>query len=368
MKNILFICIALLSLASCAKEVGVGPDGDAVQFSIVPDVASSVSSGQLTRAKVDGVFASTDRVGLNITSSTPSANINAMYSNFYATYNGVTWGYYVLGGNSYLGTILSGFASWGNISVVGYYPYDPAMSNVGADFTAIPFSIGDVVSPGVGSTTAERAAVDYMVAGTKTKDMSTPGSDVGLAFDHMMTSLSLYWRRDYQGPQIKLTNVKFEISGGSRSFGIGGTYNAVNPNMTDPSSNLNVTDNVTTLNIAFDQVFTYSNGYRELPLLIMPQLRQTTGADGADDATVTVTLTFVDAFGSPYRFDNFTGDPSFSFKLSDITNQGQTDKGLLTGWNYRLAVNLGAYIRFKGAPYVVDPALDDNTPPEHIEI
>lgn len=368
MKKILWILLTVSGFIACTNETENNPEEkDVVYIDIVPVVAGSIQS-EVTRAMVDGAFDSDSRIGLSIASTSSATSMHQMYTNFYSLFNGTSWGYYL--NNTYNGTLLSGFASWGKISVMGYYPYN---NNV-TDVSAIPFSIADVTPPGIAETTEDRATVDYMVAKTKTKDMAVPSGALSLEFDHLMTSITFYVRRSYQGPQIKLSKVKFEIDG-NRYFDIAGTYNAKNPNMTDLSSNLNVSDRVQTLEVNYtgsDKTFTYNTTYREALLLMFPQLKQIE-TDLSDDATVTLTFYFTDAFGSSYIFDDQNnafdgqGNPQMSFKLSSILNDGKPN-GFLAGWNYRIAASIGTYIRFEGAPYVVYKPLIDSTDPEYIEI
>jgi hypothetical protein len=106
-----------------------------------------------------------------------------------------------------------------------------------------------------------------------------------------------------------------------------------------------------------------------ITLGIMPELRQDSLLG---DATVTLTFQFLDEDGSHYVFENISGgDPSVSFKLSDIKNTSN-DNGLLAGYRYQIMGTVGTYTKFiaptTGTP--MPPHINDNPlvddPDQHI--
>lgn len=343
------IFLLALATASCSEEIHDSPalNGTA-ELRILPQVTGTVQ----TKAAVAGTsFASGAQVGLRLASS--DQTLNDMYGNFYASYNGTDWRYFLNGTNT--GTKLSGFSNWGTVTVMGYYPYN---GNV-TDFSAIPFRIaGDD-----GVTTKEDATTDYMVAATKTKQMADGQGTVTLEFEHLMTYVYLYLYRQYQGPVLTLSKVTLEIDN-SRSFVVAGTYNADNPDMSDVSNIPGLITPLKTtqkLEIATNQAISASAGtYATVPLVIMPQLAVING-----DATVTVTLYFNDADGLPFYFDDHNGNnPVMTFSLSSV----DSGSGFLRGKQYRLQATLGTFVHFDGMPVVEDRPIDGNTEAEHIEI
>jgi hypothetical protein len=368
MKILACTLLAAVALASCAKESPETAAGDMVELRIVPTVVEATTGdiGVVTRAKLiieGGQFPVGSMIGLAISAPTASPAIASFYDNFYALYGGDAWRYYLNNINS--GSTLSGFSSWNNIELYGFYPYDPSVT----DLSSVPFSIA-TLNNGVGEGTETTALTDYMVAGTKTKDMNTSSGELTLEFNHMMTAIELFiGRLTVTSPVLKLGSVTFEIVEGDREFIISGTYNAVNPDVTNMQNNINTAGSITAtkMTITYPSSANISTSSATPKLLvIMPELRQNDTV-GNEDATVRMTFSFVDQDGSPYLFEDITsGEPSVEFKLSDITNSGTTDLGLLAGYSYGIKATVGTYTHFAAPtsgtptpPHVNDTALVD---------
>lgn len=342
------IALWVIAAAACSEEPTDNPalTGD-IEFSIVPQVADAIE----TRAAVVGeTFGSGAQVGLRL-EATVVPKINSMYDNFYTTYNGTGWRYFLNGVN--VGARLSGFSNWGTVSVMGYYPYNAAATN----FDAIPFR----VTADDGTATKEEATTDYMVAQTKTKTMANNESEVTLKFEHLMTYVYLYLTRSYQGPQLILHKVALELDNG-REFIIAGTFDARNPDMTDIPGLITPMATKNRIEITTNYTITSStSGTYTIPLVIMPQLVE---ADGS--ANVTVTLYFTNAVdGTEFLFDD-QGNPQMTFALSDIDG----GLGFQRGKQYRLTATLGTYTHFEGAPTVDFRPIEDadTASDEYIEI
>lgn len=339
------IFLLAFAMASCSEEIHDSPalNGSA-ELRILPQVTGTVQA----KAAVAGAsFASGAQVGLRLASSVQT--LNGMYNNFYASYNGTDWRYFLNGTNT--GTRLSGFSNWGTVTVMGYYPYNGDVT----DFSAIPFRIaGDD-----GVSTRDEATTDYMVAGTKTKQMATGAGTVTLEFEHLMTYVYLYLTRTYQGPALTLHKVTLEID--NRDFVVAGTYKANNPDMSNISGLITPLKTTTKLEITINQtISTGAGAIATVPLVIMPEL-----AAAGGDATVTVTLYFNDADGLPFYFDDHNRDnPVMTFSLSSV----DSGSGFLRGKQYRLSATLGTFVHFNGVPVVEDRPIDGNTDDEHIEI
>lgn len=364
----------MLALTSCIKETELTrPGNDEVPLHIVPTIIEATAGGidATTRAKITGAFPIGSVMGLRISAPAASPPIASFYDSFYGLFGGDAWRYYL--NDVSAGTVLSGLSSWGNIELSAYYPYDDAAT----DLTAIPFSIATL--NGAEAVGSEMTLTDYMVAGTQTKNMTTgtPSGELALEFHHLMTAIDLLIHKtgNANAPILRLASVTFKIEGG-REFVIAGTYNAINPDMTNMQNNINAAGRTT----ATQMTFTYpsspnistTRGARLL--LMMPELRQNTDA-GNEDATITMTFSLTDQDGSPYLIEGFAdGNPVVTFNLSSITNSGTTDKGLLAGYSYAVQAIVDTYIRFAapatGTPtpphvnYVIEDADDDN----HIEI
>lgn len=365
--------LPFLFLMACTQT----PDEDIdtlqpVSFSVIPSAGQDPASGNpiATRARVNGTFAVESQVGLGI--ERVDGAMSGIYTNFFTRFNGTDWLYYLDGISN--GTLLSGFASWGEINIYGYYPYNNAVTNL----EQVPFRIASNPAAGVSYALDSEAQTDYMVAASKTKNMSDAGtatSTVPLEFSHLMTAIEFSVRRlNYNGalPLIKLDKVVYEISG-VRSFGIAGTYTAKNPDMANMSANLDITESANRLEITYpNSANITSTSYTDRLLVIFPELRLTTGSgrDTDNNATVTLTFHFTDQDGTPYVFEEEgVGNPSVSFELSEITNSGN-DKGLLAGYTYTIQATVGTYTKFTvpTGPTIVDEPLDDDTPPVFIEI
>jgi hypothetical protein len=380
--------LTTLALVSCSKE---SPQqtaaGSEVELRIVPTVVEAASGdiGVVTRAKVDeedGKFPVGTMIGLGISAPAASPAIASFYDNFYASYDGGVWRYYL--NNINAGTTLSGFSNWNTIALYGYYPYDPAATDLGA----VPFSIA-TLNGGVGEGSETTALTDYMVAGTRTKDMNTASGEVTLQFGHMMTAIELYINRissittsNPALPILKLGSVTFEIVTGTRKFVISGTYTAINPDMTDMQNNINPAGRTTatkmTITYPSSPTITYSSNSALITprlLVIMPELRQNSMA-GNEDATVRLTFSFTDQDGSPYLLENIAGGkPSVEFNLSAISNSGTTDKGLLAGYSYGIKATVGTYTHFAAPttgsptpPHINDTPITDAAQDEFIDI
>lgn len=365
-RKIQSIVLFALMLTACGESTNVEVDNgveQSVSFSILPSIGETLQAEITTRAKVDGTFASGAQIGLGIRSvisgSTP---VSTVYSHFFSRFNGTDWLYY-LGGVSN-GTRLSGFAGWGTIEVCGYYPYNSAVTNP----AQVPFRIASIEA-GVAKAIDVEAQVDYMVAEPQSKDMTLgTNQPVALAFDHLMTSIELRIRRQYNSlPSLKLEKVVFEINA-SRTFTVEGMYNAQTPDMS------NMSNNITPLVTSNRMEITYPNStnitsdeYSNRLLVILPEIRLTTEAD---DATLTLTFSFTERDGTPYVFEDNAPNPSLSFALSSVDNGTGNDKGLLSGRTYRIQAILGTYTKFTAptGPTVVDAPLDENTTPEFIDI
>ncbi|MCL2561429.1 MAG: fimbrillin family protein [Rikenellaceae bacterium] len=379
--KITIFCLLTLAIAACSREVPYDMRDGTISFGIVPTIIES-GSGEIapaaSRAKVDGVFPQGAMIGLGISAPSASPALASFYNSFYGWFNGATWFYYL--NNVSTGDRLSGFSSWGAIEVYGYYPYNVAVT----DFSAIPFRVADLTgTPGEAEGTDATAMTDYMVAGTQTKDMQipSPAGDLPLQFGHMMTAIEFVVNRSTvsSGPVLRLGSVTFEISGGSpaREFVVSGTYTAINPDMTNLTNNVTPGDAATSMTISYPSGANItSTGASRRLLVIMPELRQTMGAGGADDATVTMTFRFIDQDGTPYLFEDIAGgNPSISFALSDITNSGTSDCGLLAGYSYAVTATIGTYTKFAAPttgtptpPHVnYDPLVDDPNS-EYIDI
>jgi len=372
--QITFLGLAALTAAACGKERITGGGSDSkVAFGIEPTIVAggSESIGQVaTRAKVDGTFPAGSIIGLGIAAD--GTTLPSFYSNFFAQMNtgavGV-WYYYLNGVNN--GMQLAGFANWGNIQVYGYYPYNSAVTDV----SDIPFRIATLSgAPGEATATDADVSTDYMVSNTGLKNMTTntPAGNLSLQFRHLMTAIELRINRSNGNiPMLKLDHVTYTIDSG-RSFIVSGTYTAHNPDLINLSANITPGDAASTLAVSYPSSANISGSSVSTRLLvIMPELRQTTGAGGADDATVTLTFSFTDqdngAGGSHYEFQTFPGgDPVVSFKLSDITNTGD-DNGLLAGYTYAVTATIATYTQFLAPttgtpmpPHVnFDPLVDD---------
>jgi hypothetical protein len=266
-----------------------------------------------------------------------------------------------------VGSRLSGFANWNDITVYGYFPYNEAAT----DLSALPFTIA-ALDGGEYRGSETTALTDHMVAAPVIKDMSTPNpaGDLRLDFRHLMTAVELLIHRavgsDYNLPVLKLGSVTFEISGaGGRTFAVSGSYNAKTP-MTAPADNITV--DATTNKMTIHYPTATNIGYTPLPqtdanyprrlLVIMPELRQKAVA-GFEDARIKMTFHFTDTDGGHYQFDDYAPgvDPSVEFDLSSITNaNGSDDNGLLAGYRYAVRATVGTYIRFAipttGMPHV----------------
>jgi hypothetical protein len=344
-RNTFIISLLALAAASCSQEAHDNPTPESdVEFRVIPRVTGTVE----TKAAVTGsTFGANMQVGLRIESL--AQPLNSMYNNFYASHSGTDWRYFLNGVNT--GAKLSGFSSWNTVTVMGYYPYDAAVT----DFNAIPFSI----AADDGTTTNTQATIDYMVAETKTKVMASANPEVTLQFEHLMTYIYLYLHRQYQGPALTLSKVRLEINN-DRKFVVSGTYDADNPNMINVASLISSVKTSNRLDITTNHTITTGTGYTTIPLVIMPQLL---AADG--DATVTVTLYFLDADSLAFYFDDHNGaNPTISFSLSGV----DSGTGFQRGKQYRLDAILGTYVHFDGAPHVDDRAIDETTAPEHLEI
>lgn len=369
MKKIISIASLLaVILTACSRESG--PDsactGEKVSFRVVPTVVGSSVSGDLhTRARVtaDDGFATGSQVGLAIEKAAAPA-LAAYYDNFRALHNGTTWEYWL--NNSPVGTMLSGFSDWNLITLRGYYPYDASVT----DLSAVPFSIAAQGAAGEASAYEDQVSVDYMVAGPQSKDMFSDPVLLELEFNHLFTAIDVKLRKAYVGPALKLVRATFEI-GGTREFGIAGTYNAKNPNMTDLGTNVSVTPlGIRKLDVSYNsskKTFghnTVFNAGNTSPLIIMPELRQNAVA-GNEDATVKITLYFEDTDGNPFVFedvaDDGNGNPVISFALSSVDNTaaGSADRGLLAGCVYSIEVAVGTYVKFSGAPVIIGRDIED---------
>lgn len=372
MKKIFIISLAALALAACARETDNGGDRE-VGLQIMPRLASSASV-EVTRARQDGDFTVGTRVGLSIESA--DITMPVKYNNFYGLSNGKidnkdSWSYYIDGLN--YGTYLAGFKSWRNITVMGYFPYNEEVTDV----EHIPFSLAqeDTLIPGTASTTKDKVISDHMVATTATKDMEeTPsGGLVTLNYEHIMTSIDFNIYKTYQGPQVMLEKIRFEVDG-TREFVINGTYTALNNGTVDVATAYNNDgESVQTLDVEYNFTLpTSSPSVATRPMIIMPPLEHD-GTLGFEDATVTMTFFFVDANGDPFDFeDSADPQPKLSFNLSAVNN-GTTGApvygGLRPGYKYTVSAYVGTYVRFEGLPIVnADEDMDTTTPPEHIEI
>ncbi len=347
MKNILMISLLALALAGCSKESGnAGRKGD-VEFRIVPTLAEELDRAG-SRAAVGTYFDVGSNIGLRLESS--AVTLNSIYDNFYASWNGTDWRYIINGSN--VGTRLAGFADWGTVKVMGYYPYNPAVTN----FDQIPFRIAE----DNGDAAKDQALTDYLVCETKSKQMGIGASEVSIRFEHLMTYLHFKLNRTYQGPALTLRTVTIEMTG--RDFIVAGTYDAKDPDMDDVNSLITPGTTANKLTISVEKAITNTgSGTTEhrVPLAIIPQLAV---ADGGD-ASVKVTLNFVDATGAPFLFDE-QGNPSMTFNLSDIDGGA----GFLMGKSYEISATIGTYVHFNGVPLVKAWPIDTNTDPEFIEI
>jgi hypothetical protein len=370
MKHLLITLLLASGFASCAKETPQQQptDGEAVQLKIVPTVmeAGAGNIGAATHAKVeDNLFPLGAMMGLGISAPAATPALAAFYQNFYALNGGDAWRYYLNGVNA--GTVLSGFSSWNDIELYGYYPYDATAT----DLTQIPFRIA-TLNGAVAEGTDATAMTDYMVAGTKTKNMATPSpaGELTLEFGHTMTAIDLYINRvsvtnnSNNMPALKLGSVTFDIAGG-REFIVAGTYNAIDPDMTTMQSNITPGETATQMTITYPQAtninYVAVSAVNPLParlLVIMPELRHIPATAGFEDATVTLTFSFVDQDGTEYLLEDVPGGkPTITFKLSDITNSGTTDMGLLAGYSYGVTATIGTYTHFSA------PAGGTPTPP-----
>ncbi len=372
--------IAMFILISCGYERPEHPAGSgAVPLRITPMISDSGESevGVITRAKIDGEFTIGSTIGLGVSAPDAVPAISSFYKSFYGLFGGDAWRYYLNNING--GDRLSGFRSWGNIEVYGYHPYNPATTNLGA----VPFEIA--VSNGMEALGTDATALtDHMVAGTQLKDMFTPDpeGDLPLHFKHMMTALAIAINRTggtQQFPELKIGRVTFEITDGNREFVVSGTYNAIHPDMLAPADNITPGETVKKMTIEYLSS-TLIEMIREeqgliVPhrlLVIMPELRHKAGAE-FEDATVKITFEFIDQDGNMIELDN--GNPSVSFRLSDVTNVGTDDKGLLAGYSYAIKAYVGTYTHFTAPvtgsptpPHVNRPELEDDTNPGFIEM
>lgn len=348
MKRILkmtFTGLLGFAAVSCGKEMAGGEVNGTVYFSIVPTVteAGAAEIEQVSRAKVTGsAFPAGTTIGLRISAPSASPAISPFYDNFFATYNGETWLYYLDNVNA--GDRLSGFSNWGRISVDGYYPYNNAVT----DLAEIPFRIASM-NGAIAEATDAMVATDFMAAETQTKDMliPDPAGALPLRFGHVMTAIEFEVNRSISSvPLLKLDNVTYEISGGSpaRKFTVSGTYNAISPDLDNMTNNIAAGDTANTMVISYPSSFDITSlQVKSILLVMMPELRWTSPAD---DATITMTFRFRDQDGEPFLFQEVGGgNPSITFNLYDITN-GNNDRGLLAGWSYTVKATLGHYTRF----------------------
>ena len=369
MKKIIITGLLAVALVACTKESTTGPGagGNEISLEITPTVAQTSQEEAIeTRARVSGTsFSLGDRVGLFIAGSNVPASI---YDNILALRGGAGWGYYLNG--LYNGTVLSGFSDWNTITLHGYYPYDANVTNL----NSIPFRIADETSPGSGEAVAteEEVSVDYMVAGTKTKDMSTsaPTDYLTLEFHHLMTAIDINLTKPYQGPNLLLDRAVLEIGavggggGGTRSLSINGTYSANNSGIPNLSAELTATTSVKklTMNYTSTNKIVSHNSNRRSPLLIMPELRHNV-TPGLEDAEVTITLYFTETNGDPYVFEDIdsdgSGNPQIKFNLSDIANAADDD-GLLAGKVYLINASVGTYVKFTGSFWIVSDPIEDD--------
>jgi hypothetical protein len=184
----------------------------------------------------------------------------------------------------------------------------------------------------------------------------------------MMTAIDLYINRvvvlnnTSNMPVLRLGSVTFDITGG-REFTISGTYNAIEPDMAVMQNNLTPDQTATQMTITYpnatdiNYVNTPSTPLPARLLVIMPELRHIPATTGFEDATVTMTFSFVDQDGNEYLLEDVpNGKPSITFNLSEITNNGN-DMGLLAGYSYGITATIGTYTHF-AAPTTGTP-----TPP-----
>jgi len=365
MKLLKIMFLGLLAWTAAACSRGRGDDGDGtVAFSVVPTIQSGLSGemdGVATRARVTGTsFPQGSAIGLELTSD--AVTLPAFYTNFYAQCNaGGVWYYYLNGMN--IGPLLAGFLNWGNIKVCGYYPYNAAVTAI----DKIPFRIATLTAPDSDEATGTDAYVgtDYMVSSTGSKNMSSPGY-VTLQFMHLMTAIDLQvTRSDGYVPVLRLDTVVYQIDN-DRRFIISGTCNAKDPDLTSMANNILRGDSAAKMTISYPSGTNITTTVTQRLLIIMPELRQSNPA-GVDDATVKLTFRFTDQDGSHYLFDNIAGgDPSVSFKLSDVSNAGTADRGLLAGTTYRVTASVGTYTHFAApttgvpmSPHINDLPLTD---------
>ncbi len=375
--------IAALALAACGNDRTEQPaQAGEIPLRIAPTVIQSPEGmiEAMTRGKVEGEFQIGATIGLGISAPAAVPALPSFYDDFYARFNGDAWRYYLNDINN--GDRLSGFANWHDIEVYGYYPYDPATT----DLAAVPFRIADMDGAEAKGTDAT-ALTDYMVAGTQCKDMFTPNpvGDLPLQFGHMMTAIELVVNRalpEQSGmvhlPVMKLGRATFEITEGPRKFVVSGTYNAINPDTTNIAGNITPGQAVTKMTIDYlsstNITFIRNPSVTPVPhrlLVIMPELRQNASA-GFEDATVKITFDFIDQDGQIVEFDD--GKPTVSFRLSDVANAGK-DNGLLAGYSYAVTASIGYYTHFVAPtggsptpPHVNRPDLEDDGTPNIIEL
>lgn len=367
MKNIITIGLIASVVMSAACNATDGEGSGETALMIVPSMANGgVSADVHTRSRLTGtVFPINSSVGLSLTGD----DAPGIYRDIIALNSGSAWNYFLSGTPA--GTVLAGFSNWGTINIDGYYPYQTGLSGPPGepDFSAIPFSVATPAGSDTAAATEEdNTATDYMVAKRVSKAMNSGVYYLSMKFYHLLTALDIRAQMAYDGFQVRLVAAKFTISD-PRKFVVAGTYNAVNPDVSNMAGVLNPAGRteVSTIDI------TYSSDAKIVekdvitsPLLMIPELRTT---DVSDDATITVTLTFNDMSGNHYQFEDVAAgeDPSYSFSLSSITNTGDAG-GLLAGHVYALEVTVGTYVRFSGAPQIVQETIEDDDDPSHIDI
>lgn len=355
-----------LALGSCAADDGPH-DGGRISFGIVPAVAQAEVGGIAeTRAMITGAFPSGSTIGLRLTAPSAAPAISSVYNSFHAAFNGGVWFYYL--DNINAGDRLSGFSSWGTVTVYGYHPY----SNLVADLGVIPFRIASM-SGSTAEGTEASVATDYMVAEPRSKDMTASSGDIPLRFGHVMTAIEFEISRSLSSvAALKLKDATFRISGGSpaREFTVSGTFSALNPDMADLGASVASGETAAEMIVSYPSAPSInSSSITRMLLVMMPELRQTSAAD---DATVTITFRFTDQDGSLYEFEEFAGgNPSVTFNLSDVSNAGN-DNGLLAGWSYAVKAVLGGYTKFSapaaGTPHVNYDELADDPNNEFVDI